>query len=430
MRLGRLQLQIYYGWVITFVGLLVVTIVYGCKFCFGTLFGALLDEFGWSRTMVTSVFSVSILAQAFLQPLGGALLDKYGPRKMLTAGAALLCVSLAMFGNAHSLWSVYFSYGIMFSLATVAAGFVINTTMVSHWFERKRGIAVGIVAAGTSLGLFIFNPLLAYLIGLYGWRNAMVILGIAAGIVIAVTVLVLAKDRPEDIGQHIDGIAVEVTPPPPATSRTTESASSIVLRNWTFREAISTREFWLLFVAYIGYLFCWYSVTNHAVMAMCDMGLERVKAAGIFGCIGLVGAISGLISAWIADRLRDRKYMVAAAYLTLGLGALLFSRTTTSIGMLYVIMVLMGFGHGAAVLLSAVVADRFGVKAMGAIWGTITMAGLLGGAVGPMVVGYTYDVLKSYTVAWLMLTVLLLLSAAFVLCVRQVPQRFGTGSKE
>lgn len=419
---GRVS-KFYYGWIITLVGLVIVTLVYGCKLCFGTLFGSLVEEFGWSRAMVTSIFSISILVQALLQPMGGALLDRFGPRKMLALGGILMGLSLVVFGMAHSLWSIYLSYGVLFSLATVVGGFVTNTTMVSYWFNKKRGIAIGIVGAGTSLGLFIFNPLLAYLIENYGWRLSMEFLGVLAAAAIVGLVFLLTKNRPEDVGQYIDGVNQEEERQDNNRNEIDSSGlkDQTQEQDWSFNQALKTREFWLLFLAYVGYLFAWYSITNHTVMAMCDMGLERMKAATIFGYTGLSGAIAGLVCAWIADYLRDRKYMVIIAYMLIGSGVLLLSRCAGHIGLLYFIVIIMGIGHGGGVLMSAVVADRFGVSAMGKIWGTITMAGLLGGAIGPVVVGYIFDVTKSYSMAWMIVTGIATVSLLCMACVRKKP---------
>lgn len=417
--LSKFLTKIYYGWIITLVGLLVVTMVYGCKFCFGTLFGSLIDEFAWSRVMITSIFSVSILAQALLQPMGGALLDKFGPRRMLITGGILMGLSLITFGRSVTLWRIYISYGILFSLATVVAGFVTNTTMVSRWFEKKRGIAIGIVAAGSSLGLFIFNPLLAYLIKLFGWRIAMQFLGILTMVLICLVVVCFSKDCPEDVGQTIDRERLATNNNVFQVGKGKHSPKNI--KDWSFGQALKTREFWLLCIAYTGYLFAWYSISNHLVMAMCDMGLDNIKAASIFGYTGLSGAIAGLVCAWIADYMCDRKFMVIIAYLLIGLGVFLFSCSSGQLGLLYLIVIILGIGHGGAVLMSAVVADRFGVFSMGKIWGTISMAGLLGGAAGPIVVGYIYDITGSYHLSWLMITLIASNSLICMVGVRTTP---------
>lgn len=423
----RLLPGLYYGWIITLVGFVVLTIIYGYKLCFGTLFGALLDEFGWSRAVVTSIFSLAILVQAVLQPLGGALLDKFGPRRMLAAGGLFMCISLVTFGRAHSLWSIYLSYGLFFSLANVVAGFVANTTMVSHWFNKKRGLAIGIVSAGTSLGLFIFNPLLAYLIDIFGWRLSLQLLGIVSGILIAAVALILVKDGPEDVGQFMDGLSEEdiIRDEIASQAEPGEQAELEPEQNWTFKDALQTRDFWLLFIGYIGYLFAWYALANHAVMAMCDMGLSRLQAATIYAYTGLSGAISGMLCAWLADYLRDRKYMVIAACLLLGTTAFILARAGGHIGLLYFAVIILGMGHGGGVLMSAVTADRFGVIAMGKIWGTVSMAGLLGGAMGPVVVGYIYDVMNSYSLAWTMVIVICILSLLCLAGVRRIPGKFN-----
>ncbi len=417
--------KIYYGWVIVCVGFIVVTIMYGNKFCFGTLFNALLEEFGWSRTMVTSVFSVSILSQALLQPFGGALLDRFGPKKMILTGALLMALSLTLFGQARSLYGVYLSYGILFSLAAVGGGMVVNTTMVSRWFVKKRGMATGLVSIGTGFGLFVFNPLLAYLIHQLGWRNAVTALGIVTGTVIVVLVSLLVKNLPQDVGQYVDGMSAdEYRRLREVIVQTADETASRPRQEWTYQDALKTREFWLILLAYLGYLFTWYSITNHAVMAMCDMGLSHITAATMFGYTGLIAAASGIVWAWLADMVKDRKTMMIISYLLFGIGCLLFAYNPGGPRMILLVVLVIGAAHGAAMTLSAVVADRFGVAAMGKIWGTITMAGLLGGAVGPICVARWYNPVYSYSSAWKYLALASAVSFGCMFFVRRNPQPF------
>ncbi|MEN6348787.1 MAG: MFS transporter [Syntrophomonas sp.] len=420
----KLLSRFYYGWVIALVGFIVITIIYGNKFCFGTLFGPLLDEFGWSRAMVTSVFSLSILSQAFLQPFGGALLDRFGPKKMILAGALLMAVSLTIFGQARSLFAVYLSYGVLFSLAAVGAGMVVNTTMVSRWFVRKRGLAAGLVSVGTGFGLFVFNPLLAYLIEAFGWRNAVTGLGVVTGLIVIVLVGVLVKNDPRDVGQYVDGMKAGEAEQIKSAKTTANEVSMGHGRDWAFRDAMQTREFWLLLLGYLGYLFTWYSITNHAVMAMCDMGLNRIKAATLFGYTGLIAAGSGVAWAWMADKVRDRRIMLIISYSLFCAGCLLFAFNPGGVQMIFLVVLVIGMAHGAAMTLSAVVADRFGITAMGKIWGTITMAGLLGGAIGPILVARLYDPVISYSLAWKVLAFVALMSVCCAVFVRPIPRRF------
>lgn len=423
--------KFYYGWVIVCVGFIVVTIMYGNKFCFGTLFGALLDEFGWSRTMVTSVFSLSILSQAVLQPFGGALLDRFGPKKMILGGALLMAMALTLFGQARSLLGIYLSYGVLFSLAAVGGGMVVNTTMVSRWFVRKRGLAAGLVSIGTGFGLFVFNPLLAYLIQLLGWRNAVTVLGIVTGGVIIILVSWLVKNLPQDVGQFVDGLSADEDRQlregiKQASGKTTTWKN----QDWTYQEAMQTREFWLILLAYLGYLFTWYSITNHAVMAMCDMGLSHLTAATVFGYTGLIAAASGIAWAWLADMVSDRKTMMIISYFLFSMGCLLFAYNPGGPSMIFLVVLVIGAAHGAAMTLSAVVADRFGVAAMGKIWGTITMAGLLGGALGPICVARWYNPVYSYSLAWKYLALVAALSFGCMFFVRRTPQRLFFLKKE
>ncbi len=373
--------------------------------------------------MVTSVFSLSILSQAFLQPFGGALLDRLGPKKMILAGAFLMAVSLTLFGQARSLFSVYLSYGVLFSLAAVGAGMVVNTTMVSRWFVRKRGLAAGLVSVGTGFGLFVFNPLLAYLIEAFGWRNAVTGLGIVTGAIVILLVGLLVKNHPREAGQYVDGMSAEEAEQIDKARKTVDKISICHGRDWSFKEALQTREFWLLLLGYLGYLFTWYSITNHAVMAMCDMGLTRMKAATLFGYTGLIAAGSGVAWAWMADMVSDRKIMMIISYLLFCTGCLLFAFNPGGVKMIFLVVLVIGLAHGAAMTLSAVVADRFGVNSMGKIWGTITMAGLLGGALGPIGVARLYNPVYSYSMAWKVLAGVALMAVCCMAFVRRSPKR-------
>jgi MFS family permease len=395
----RLTQRFYYGWIMLAVGFTVVTITYGARFCFGTLFNSLLDEFGWTRAMVTSIFSVSLLCQAVFQPFAGAFLDKYGAKKILCLGAVLIGISFIIFGNANSYLTILIAYGVLFSLAIIAMGLVVNTTMISHWFSRKRGIATAIIVVGTSLGIFIFNPLLAYLISNYGWRMSVNILGCTAGLLILTIVSLLAYDKPQDVGQNIDGLPEQEI----AAQKEVDSDNSDTRRktkDFSFNEALKTRDFWFFVIIYIGDLFSWFSFANHSIIAMTDSGVQPVTASTIFGYVGLLATISGLFFSWLSDLLSERRIILSMGFLLTAIGIMVFARASSNLFYLYTAIIVIGLGNGAVALMSATVADRFGTKAMGKIWGTITTAGLLGGAVGPVITGYLYDTFGSYSLAW------------------------------
>ncbi|MGI6452244.1 MAG: MFS transporter [Syntrophomonadaceae bacterium] len=425
MLVNKIAAKIYYGWVIVLAGLTITTITYGSRLSFGTLFGSLVDEFGWSRAVVTSVFSASLLFQAALQPVAGALLDKYGPRRMLGAGSILLCTAFLLFGRANSLLTVYIAYGLFFSLAILAMGMVINTTMVSYWFERKRGIASGAIVIGTSLGIFIFNPLLAFLISGYGWRTSVSIIGITAGLIILSTVILLIRDKPQDVRQNIDGRSNEEMA---EIARLKEKIAGnlVISEGLTFKEAVRTKDFWLLMIVYIGDLFSWMAITNHFVIALTDSGVEQVTAAATFGYIGLLAVFSGIFCSWLSDRLRQRKYILAVGLILIGIGVMLFAQSSVNTNFAYVAVFIIGIGRGGVALIPSIVADRFGVTSMGKIWGTITTAGLLGGTLGPVFLGVFYDHYHSYMLAW-QITAVLLFVAGF--CTLMVGKKQSVGHK-
>ena len=161
----------YYGWVVVAVAFVSLLISLGIRFTYSVFFVALTREFGWDRASTSGIFSVSLLLFAVIGPLLGYLLDRLGARAMFVTGSAILALGLFLSGTTQSLLQMMVYYAIIASTGLAALSLGIHSVVLSRWFVRRRGLAIGLAFAGTGLSTLIFSPLVEQLIANYGWRS-------------------------------------------------------------------------------------------------------------------------------------------------------------------------------------------------------------------------------------------------------------------
>ena len=184
----------YYGWLV--VGTTFFTLAIGGSLVgtFPVFYVAFLDEFGWSRADTALAFSASMVTFAVSAGVIGALIDRWGPRRVIPAGIGVLAVGLALMSTISRLPTLYVYYGLIVALGVTLIGFIPTSAVVNSWFVQRRSMALGLALSGRSFGGFVMVPLAAYLIGWVGWRNAYLLLG--AGIFILLFPLNLAFHKP------------------------------------------------------------------------------------------------------------------------------------------------------------------------------------------------------------------------------------------
>lgn len=198
--------RFFYGWLLVAVGVACEVFIYGLRNSFAVFYVAILDQFHWSRADTALIFSINIIVYGLTAPVAGALMERFGPRKLMSVGLAIMVLGTMACSQASQIWHLYLLYGVVMAVGANLAGYGSNLIVLSHWFVRKRGTAFGILLAGWGLS-FVFATPAEYLVANFGWQNAFFILGSVVLVVLMPLILIFEKLRPSDMGLLPDGDA-------------------------------------------------------------------------------------------------------------------------------------------------------------------------------------------------------------------------------
>ncbi|HET8562416.1 MAG TPA: MFS transporter [Candidatus Binatia bacterium] len=379
-------------WFIAALAFVVLGFSRGLHSSFGVFYVALLDTFGWSRGATAGVFSLNLIVDAALSPIVGYLLDRYGVKKIVGAGALVLSVGLVLSSQIQSLWQLYIYLGVLSALGLTFMGMVPHIFLISEWFSTKRASAIGAVFAGTGVGIMVLSPLSEWLISAWGWTRAFETFAAVVLLVLLPLVLVFYQRAPHGI----------------RASRPKQSSAN----QWTVHLALQSLQFWLMFTGWILAASGTTVIVTHQVAHVVDLGFSRFLAATIFGLVGITSTCGRLIFGFIADLFSKQAAYTLNIFTTLvGVVALMILRDPTQAWLLYVYVIFFGIGFGSrAVIFSALTADIFSGKGFGSILGYSTVAVGVGGALGSWLGGVFHDWTESYLVSF-GLSVLLLIGS-------------------
>jgi MFS family permease len=419
--------HVYYGWLVMAIGCLTMMLVMGTFFSSGILFAAITAEYGWSRVATSLPFSVSLVCYAATAWLAGQLFDRYGPRRLFPVG--VLCLGLGLITStwAATPWQLCLSWGVLVAQGFNLAGYAPHLALVALWFNRRRGIASGVMLGGASLGSLLVVPSVQYLVDRYGWRLAYTVLGVVIIASLAPLNALWQRHRPADLGLCPDGSAVPAAPQAPA-------GPPPLATLWTLRRAMGTVHFWWLFVM-VGCLGWVSNLTSvHQIAHLTGNGVSGLLAASIVGMMGLPRAVSSPVWGSLSDRFgREAICALGTLCCILGLWCLALLHPPPLVWLLYGYGLAYGIGHGAfGATEAAAVADRFYGPYLGAIFGALEIGWGIGGFAGAWVGGYWYDRWGSYHGAFMLAIGICCLGCLALWCAaprhaRVLPNRVSTG---
>ena len=409
---------IFHGWWIVAVSAIGMLFCYisSIGFTFGVFTNPIIEEFGWSLTEVSLAFSLSLIAMCVAMPVVGPLVDRYGAKTVIVPSILVLGLSLASLSFLPD--SLLYFYGV-YIVAGIAGGG--SSTMpyskvVSHWFDRQRGLALALAAMGAGLGSLIMPPFAQALINGLGWRNAYLVIG-ATVVVVTIPVVVLwLKERPEDMDLRMDGKSTsEEREIALGTVGTSATASGL-----TGPEALGTGVFWLLSAGYFLVSSSVMAALIHLAPLLTDRGFSPEMAALVVAVLGGSSLIGGVSSGYLLDRF-FAAVVVTGFFLSAAIGLLLLWGLEAA-GVPFVAAVLIGLSMGATGEIIPYLTGRyFGLRAFGQIYGYGLISFTLGGVVGPPLMGMAFDSTQSYSVGLLAFGIASLVAAAMV--VRLSPYR-------
>jgi MFS family permease len=389
----------YYGWMIVGTGFVTLGAAFGVWYSFSVFILAIIDEFGWSRAAASSIFSTFIFSQALMNLATGHLQDRYGPRVVIPMGTVVLAAALALTSRSQNLWHFTIAYGILAGAGVSLIGFASHSAFMPKWFERKRGLALGITMSGIGFGMLFLIPLVERWISTFGWRTAYLFLAALILLLLGPLNLLLARRSPQALNLQPDGDAGEEEGPQPTPAmRLTVVDTAWAAESWTLQKALRTRRFWFLFLAFFCLAFADQGTLLHAISVMVNNGLARETAAYYFGILGLAGSAGKIVMGYLSDVYgRERTGTLGVALAAAGIYCLMHAGGAP--GILPLLFALFfGLGYGAvAPLLPSLCADIFLGNSFGLIFAFIAIGGGAGGAAGAYMAGLLRDVSGTYT---------------------------------
>ncbi len=377
----------YFGWNIVAAATVVTLLTVGMRMGVGPFFLPIARDLGFSRSLLGAIVAVGMLCYGIGMPLAGHLVATRGTRFVLLLGAAMVVVAIAWSTVARGPLSFLLAFGVLLSLGFSFTSPVALTPVLSRWFTRQRGMALFFLSTGSMAGIAIMTPVLAYAIGAVGWRNTL--LGFAAVFALLMIPLAWFVIR-DDAPAHADL-------PPAAAADSAGLASAAARLSW--HAAVRTRPFWTVA---LGLFACGYSMNllgAHGVPMLVDHGFDPMTSSFGIGLIGLVAIFSTLVLGRLSDVL-PRKYLLAAIYLIRGLGffALLLVGTRAE---LYAAAVFGGIAWaGSIALASAILADVYGVRLVGILYGWSYLVHQVGGMISSWLGGWAYETYGTHWIAF------------------------------
>jgi MFS family permease len=394
-----LRLPFFYGWLIVAIAFVTMGVGVNARTSFSLLFPPILAEFGWDRGLTAGAFSFGFLVSAVLSPSLGRLMDRRGPRVVIELGVGLVACGLMLAPLVRAPWHLYLTLGVLVGGGSVCMSYTGQALYLPNWFVRRRGLAMSIAFSGVGVGSIILFPWLQILIERGGWRTACFTLGVVALVLLAPLNL-LVRGRPADLGLEPDGDRAASSGG--ATRRSNVVDAAWVAVDWTLARAIRTSRFWWIALGYLCGLYSWYAVQVHQTKYLVEIGFSPGVAAWALGLVSLVAIPGQIALGHISDRIgREWVWTVGSLGFVICYVALLLLRDVPTPALLYLMVVSQGLiGYGLVSVIGAIPAEIFEGRHYGSIFGTLMLASIAGGAVGPWLTGVIHDATGGYTLAW------------------------------
>jgi MFS family permease len=378
---------LFTGWTVLAGAFFGYAIAQGLMHSYAVFLVAYLGEFGWGRAETSVAYSVSQLVLGISSPLVGVLVDRFGTRVLVTAGALVLAGGLAANATVSSLWQIVLLYGVVMTLGSNCLGLVVSVPILSRWFVRRRGLAMSVVQSANGFGRAASAPLVQLLITAIGWRRSY--LALAAMMAAAVIPIVRAFPTREPA-------AADAEP----GARPLRAASSA--RVWTVATAMGTPHFWLLFAVYLLTGLGSFLVSLHQLAWAIDVGFDPLYAASVLGTGSLLAVVGTIATGTISDYIgREVSAILAYAISIIGVICALLITSPDQHALLWLHACFFGLTWGArGPQITAKTADLFQGPHLGAILGVISIGTGLGAAGGAWAAGLIFDLSGSYRLAF------------------------------
>ena len=386
---------LHYGWIVVTITFVVLLVVAGLRALPAVFIKPLELELGWDRASISLAIALSWIVVGLAGPFSGWLIDRVGPRLAMILGLALTIVGTAPIVLMTTLWELNLWWGIVAGLGTGTLSLVVGAAVANRWFAVRRGLAVGILGAGTSAGTLIFVPLMMSLTLAFGWRAAVgLTVGLLAMVVLPLVIL-LVRDTPSEVGLELYG-----------ADREPARAASLTGPLTSMSETLRTLDFWLLAGSFF---ICGFTsnglIGTHLIPHAVEHGFTESMAAGAMALLGAMNVVGTMGSGYLTDRFNPR-ILLGIYYGFRALSLILLPLVTDPIGLMF-FAVLFGLDYIATVPPTvALTADRFGRRSVGLVFGWILCSHQIGAAAASSFGGIVHVWMGDYSFAFLVAGVL------------------------
>lgn len=396
----------YYGWTILAVAVLGVFVSSpGQTYVVSVFVDPIQRETGWSRTLISSLYTTASLTAAAGMIVVGRLMDRFGARATLTGVTLAFGLAAIWMSRVAQPLDLYIGF-VLLRLLGQGALTVVPTAMVALWFVRLRGRALSLVSLGAVAGQGLFPPVVHLLIAGTDWRTAWVLLAMVVWVLLLPPVVILVRPTPESMGLRPDGDAPRDRP-----SLAEQAGGSRSESTWTLAEAVRTRAFWLLAFASSSQSLISTALTFHHVSFMVSLGVEAATASTVFTVIATASLAGTLLVGVLSDRFAGR-HLLAGSQVLLA-SAMVWSFAIAGPWQAFVYGGLLGLAGGFSFTLQSVMwPNYFGRRSLGSIRSAAASATIAAAAIGPLPFGWIFDLTNSYHVAILVFVTLPVVATA------------------
>ena len=354
------------------------------------------QDLGWSRSKVTSVYSVYLLVNGLTAPIVGLLFDRLGPRVVYGFGMAALAAAYLLASQVQVLWHFYAAVGGLVGVAVSALGMVPSSGLIARWFRERLGTAISIAFAGLGLGALLIVPGVQSLLQHYGWRDSYRLLGLALLCLVPIVLLLPWKRYAEGHPEY----------------RRARRSGTRDEQDWTLRAAMKTRSFWGLAWAFSLTAIGMFSITVQTVVYFIERGFPPLTAASAFGFAAMLSVFGIVGTGAIADRFGARRTVsISFAGSISGILILLLMSRFTEHSLLVAYVLVFGLCQGArGPIISSMTTRLFPGSHTASIYGTLYACNAIAAGAGALMAGLLHDLYGSYRPGFAMSVCALLLA--------------------
>jgi len=417
----RLKPRYFYGWNIVGASFLAhLSYAEHHSSMLGFFFKPLGSEFGWSRSSIAAVQTIARVTEALIAPVIGPLIDKYGARVLMPAGAVIVGLSMLGVTQVSALWQFYLFRGIVVAVGFTLMGALVTDVAINNWFVRRRGRAIAFARLGSNLSNIIFVPVTVFVIASSGWHTMFVVFAVVTWLVVLVPSVIFMRRRPEDMGLYPDG---DVPYDGRASNSEENSNGGYTTPGepvWNRREVLTTGSFWLL-AASLGISSMAFQGINISLAAYIqDLHYDNTTLAAVMTVRAVIMAAVLPFMGLVAEH-AHRVSVRVIPFIIQGLGAFLFLLAGQPV-FLWLAVAVYGIGmSGIGVIQGIIWANYFGRFSLGLVRSMGFFVAFGFGAAGPVAMNAVFDITGSYRPAFIVITGLFA-AAAFLIGVARPPR--------